>query len=223
MKKNKIIVAIVPARKNSKGIKNKNIIKLKKKLLINYTIDKAISCKKINKIIVTSDSKRILNKSRDHKKIIKMLRPKQLATNSSQIDSTIDYTLKKLKSDTNIVPSIVLLLEPTSPLRQLKTINKAIKILNKAKVNSIIPVTKSKYIFGTVKKNIFKSVKNFSTNRHKRKYYYLVNSSIWGCKYKYFYKNKKILSRNPHPILVNFPENIDLNEKKDLDVLKNYI
>ena len=152
IEKNKVIVAIVPARKNSKGIKNKNIIKLKKKLLINYTIDKAISCKKINKIIVTSDSKRILNKSRDHKKIIKMLRPKELATNSSQIDSTIDYTLKKLKSDANIVPNIVLLLEPTSPLRQLKTINKAIKILNKAKVNSIIPVTKSKYIFGTVKK-----------------------------------------------------------------------
>ena len=88
--------------------------------MINYTIDKAISCKKINKIIVTSDSKRILNKSRDHKKIIKMLRPKELATNSSQIDSTIDYTLKKLKSDANIVPNIVLLLEPTSPLRQLK-------------------------------------------------------------------------------------------------------
>ena len=129
--------------------------------MINYTIDKAISCKKINKIIVTSDSKRILNKSRDHKKIIKMLRPKELATNSSQIDSTIDYTLKKLKSDANIVPNIVLLLEPTSPLRQLKTINKAIKILNKAKVNSIIPVTKSKYIFGTVKKIFLSLLKIF--------------------------------------------------------------
>ncbi len=223
MKSNKIIIAIVPARKNSKVVKNKNILKLKKKPLINYTIDKAINCKKINKIIVTSDSNKILNIARDHKKIIKMLRPKKLATNASLIDKTIDYTLKKLKSEKKVIPNIILLLEPTSPLRKIGTINKAIKLLNKNKINSIIPVSKSKSIFGKIKNDVFQSLRKFSTNRHKRSNYYVVNSSIWGCKYDYFIKNKKILSTKPYPILVEFPENLDLNEKNDLEMIKKYI
>ena len=60
MKKNKIITAVVPARKNSKGIKNKNIIKINNKILINYTLEQAIKCKEINQIIVSSDSEKNL-------------------------------------------------------------------------------------------------------------------------------------------------------------------
>jgi CMP-N-acetylneuraminic acid synthetase len=52
-------LAIVPARKNSKRIKNKNLVKINNKELVKFTIEAAKKVKKINKIVVTSDDKRI--------------------------------------------------------------------------------------------------------------------------------------------------------------------
>ena len=53
-------VAIIPARKSSKRIKNKNIQKIKNKLLFNYTLDEAKKVSKISKIIITTDIKSLL-------------------------------------------------------------------------------------------------------------------------------------------------------------------
>ena len=53
------ILAIIPARKNSKGIVNKNIRLIKKKPLISYTIDSALKSKLIQDIVVSSDSKKV--------------------------------------------------------------------------------------------------------------------------------------------------------------------
>lgn len=220
MKKNNIILAIVPARKNSRGIKNKNIIKIKNKLLINHTLGQAINCKEINQIVVTSDSEKILNKSLNNKKIIKIQRPKNLASSNSSINDTIDHSLNFLKKNYNIIPEIILLLEPTSPLRKVATIKRAIKILRLRKTNTLIPVSKTKEIFGELRNKKFFPFRKIYTNRQRRKNSLVVNSSIWGCKYSYFKKNKKILSSKPYPIYVEFPENLDLNEKKDLYILK---
>ena len=55
-------VAIIPARKGSKSIKNKNLVKIKGKRLIDYTINAARKTKKISKIIVSSDIKSLLKK-----------------------------------------------------------------------------------------------------------------------------------------------------------------
>lgn len=213
----------MPARKNSKGIKNKNIIQINNKSLINYTLKQAINCKVISQIVVTSDSEKILNQSLNNKKIIKIKRPKNLATDYSSINDTIDHSLDILKKTLNIIPEIILLLEPTSPLRKVITIQKAIKLLRSRKINSLIPVSKTKEIYGELKNNKFSSYSKIYTNRQRRKNSLVVNSCIWGCKYQYFKKNKKILSSKPHPIYVEFPENLDLNEKKDLYILKKII
>ena len=59
--KNQKILAIIPARSGSKGLKNKNILRLNKKPLVKFTIDQAKKSKFINKISVSTDSK-IVNK-----------------------------------------------------------------------------------------------------------------------------------------------------------------
>ena len=66
------IVAIIPARLGSKEIKNKNLKKFKGKSLVKRSIEEAIKSKKFSKVIVTSDSKKILNEAStfDKKKFI---------------------------------------------------------------------------------------------------------------------------------------------------------
>ena len=50
-------LAIIPARKNSKRLKNKNILKIKNKILFDYTFDAAKKTKKLTKIVTTTDKK----------------------------------------------------------------------------------------------------------------------------------------------------------------------
>ena len=55
------ILAIIPARAGSKGIKNKNLQRIGNKTLVEYTIDQAKNSKYINTIGVSTDSKKIQN------------------------------------------------------------------------------------------------------------------------------------------------------------------
>ena len=71
-----LIYAIIPARKGSKGIKDKNIVKINKKPLIQYSIDTAKKSKFINKIIVSSDSIKYLEIASQSCDIIKHLNQK---------------------------------------------------------------------------------------------------------------------------------------------------
>ena len=73
----KEIICIIPARFGSKGIKNKNIIKINGKRLINYTIDTAIKLNEYCDIIISTDSKKILSVCNNKKFLIfNGLRPK---------------------------------------------------------------------------------------------------------------------------------------------------
>ena len=57
-------IGIIPARRGSQSIKNKNLIKLKKKRLIEYSLISASKSKFLKKIIISSDDNRILNYSK---------------------------------------------------------------------------------------------------------------------------------------------------------------
>ena len=82
----KIIHSIILARGNSKGIKNKNLIKIKNKPLIYWSIKNSLNSKKIKHTWVSSDSKKILNCAKKYgAKIIK--RPKKYSNDNSSSES----------------------------------------------------------------------------------------------------------------------------------------
>lgn len=123
-KKNKII-AIIPARKNSKGIKEKNIFKIAGKPLISYTINCALKSKYIDDVYVTTDGDKIAKVSKQYgAKIIK--RPKALSNDIIMPDAAVVHAAKSLKSKKKIFDFIVFL-QPTTPLRQKKDLENAIK------------------------------------------------------------------------------------------------
>ena len=78
------VIALIPARGGSKGLKNKNIKKLNGKALINYTLEIALKTKLINNVFVSSDSEKILRISKNFNKNINIIkRPKKLAKDES--------------------------------------------------------------------------------------------------------------------------------------------
>ena len=108
------ILAIVPARSGSKGIKNKNITNFLGKPLIFHTLN---ILKKLNNIVyplVSTDSKRIIKYSKKIGFDQSYLRPKRLSLDKSNVVDAVLHALNWLKKK-NMKFDYVLLLEPTSP------------------------------------------------------------------------------------------------------------
>lgn len=126
------ILAIIPARGGSVGLKNKNMYRLNGKPLLSYTIEAAKKVKIIDRIIVSSDSKKILNFSKNNS-VEAIKRPKNISGSKSTTHEAIIHCLNFLKKKENYIPHIIIILQPTSPLRNSKHINKAIKTFLKNK------------------------------------------------------------------------------------------
>ena len=95
------ILAIIPARSGSKSIKDKNIISYKGKPLIYHSIQIALKSKLINRVIVSTDSKKYANISKKFGAEVPFLRPKKISKDNSSdsewIFHAIDYLIKKEK------------------------------------------------------------------------------------------------------------------------------
>ena len=136
------IVAIIPARGNSKGIKNKNIINFCDKPLIYWTIQLSLGSKYINEnVYVSSDSEEILNLSNSYgARIIK--RPEELSTDNSTSEIALLHAINNIEKTTNI--DLVVFLQCTSPLRESGDIDNAIEYFIKNELDSLFSATNMK-------------------------------------------------------------------------------
>ena len=123
-------VALIPARAGSKGIKNKNLKKINNKSLTELAIDVAKKSKIFDKIILSSDSKKILRLAIKNK-IISHLRSKNLSSDKSNILDTILNIKEKFQFKKNFY---LFILEPTSPLRKVSQIKQAHRMILKKKI-----------------------------------------------------------------------------------------
>ena len=220
------IVAIIPARSGSKSIKDKNIISYKNKPLIHHSIQIALKSKLINRVIVSTDSKKYAKLSMKLGAEVPFLRPKIISKDNSNdsgwIFHSIDYLIKKEK----YYPDLIIHLRPTSPNREIKTFEKGIKWFLKNKNSSTS--MRSVSIFSQPPQKLFQIKKKFLTgffnNKYKGEYHsrprqdypktYLPNGYIDILKTSYILKSKKIygnkiLSYVTNPIL-------DIDTKQDL-------
>ena len=137
------IVAIIPARKGSKSIKNKNIINYKGKPLIYHSIKTALKSKLINTVVVSTDSKKYQSMVIKFGASAPFLRPNKYSNDNSSDRDFIIHASKFLISKNNY-PDLIVLLRPTTPNRDIKIVNKGIKLFikNFKKYDSMRSVSK---------------------------------------------------------------------------------
>jgi len=141
MIENKRIISIIPARGGSKGVPRKNIKQLLGKPLIAWTIEEAKGSKYINRVIVSTDDEEIAEISKNYgAEVIK--RPKELARDDSPTIDAIMHAINWFEERGEYF-DIIVLLEPTSPLRDVEDIDKCIEILiGNPKAEAIVSVAK---------------------------------------------------------------------------------
>ena len=137
MSAKKKFLGIIPARKGSKGIKNKNLILLDNKPLIQYTLEAAEKSRLLDFAIVTTDDSAIMELSRIFNVKIPFKRPKYLSTDDASSIEVVLHALDHLEKNDGYVPDYVVLLQPTCPLRDEHDIDSSIEqYLEEAKIYS---------------------------------------------------------------------------------------
>jgi len=225
----KDILCFIPARKGSKGIKNKNEKKIKGKELYKYTFETAEKLKKQVTTLVSSDSKNILRASKKFDFLNNGIRPKKLSGDKVQTIDVLKYELKKIEKKLNHQFKYILLLQVTSPFRNEKKIIQAIKFIKSKSYDSVISVCsvggyhpeRMKIIQGKYLKNFNKSKKENMKPRQLLKKVFLRSGSFYLIEKDKLYKNKSFVGNKCKGIIVKNKEAINIDSIFDLVIARN--
>jgi CMP-N-acetylneuraminic acid synthetase len=123
------VLGLIPARGGSKGVPRKNIRPLAGKPLIAWTIEVALACRTLDRVIVSTDDPEIAETARYYGAEVPFLRPAELARDDTADMPVYVHALKWLEDNESYCPEIVVWLRPTSPLRTAHDVGLAIKKL----------------------------------------------------------------------------------------------
>lgn len=135
------ILIIIPARGGSKGVKNKNIKSLLGKPLIVYTFDAARESKLADKIVVSTEDKKIAEVARNYG-IQVINRPVEYSTDSAPIEWALRHAVRYLQENERYFADIVVWLQANVPIRKRGQIDNVIQKLIDTRADSVITLTK---------------------------------------------------------------------------------
>lgn len=135
--------AFIFARGGSKGLPGKNIKVFSGKPLIAWSIEHAQRVRSIDRVIVSTDCEKIAKVAKKYGAEVPFIRPKNLAQdNSSEIDAW-KHALTFLLESEGEMPSKMISIPTTAPLRDIKDIEKCIDLYNKSDVDAVITITEA--------------------------------------------------------------------------------
>lgn len=174
------VLAVVPARSGSKGLPGKNIMPLLGKPLIGWSIEQGLACDYVDEVIVSTDSQEIADVALKFGATIPFLRPADLATDTTSTSDVLVHLIAELELLGKSY-DYILLLEPTSPLREVADLNKAFQQLRSTpEASSIVGVSQvesqhPEFCVSLNEKGLLSSKNNFAVLRRQdinELYYY---------------------------------------------------
>jgi CMP-N-acetylneuraminic acid synthetase len=213
-------IAIIPARGGSKGIQKKNIRFLAGRPLIHYTILAAKESKYIHYIIVSTDDDEIANVSVSDGVIV-LKRPEEISSDDSPTMDAILHTLEQCEFQ-DIHPEIVVLLQPTSPLRTSSDIDAALELFMHSECDSVISVVEAPHpphwdmvIEGLYLKPVF-NAQSLKMRRQDLPKAYSPNGAIYIASVATLKKNHSFDCPKTKPYIMAAEKSIDIDSEVDL-------
>ena len=133
------IVGIIPARGGSKGIPRKNLKLLAGKPLVAYSIEQALKSQYVGRVILSTEENEIAQVAREYGAEV-IERPRELAQDDTPTEPVLQHVVSSLEKEQSYNVDLVVLLQPTSPLRQDGAIDMAIGKFLKAEADSLLSV-----------------------------------------------------------------------------------
>ena len=214
------VVAIIPARGGSKGIPRKNILEFCGRPLIAWSILQAVNTPEIDAVYVTSDDDEILDIATSYG-VQKIERPDEISGDTSTSESAIAHALQGIEP----APAIILMLQPTSPLRKPDDLSSAVRQFKTEMWDSGFSgaVLEDFLIWkrkpGEVMESINYDYKNRG-RRQDREHEYVENGSIYLFKPEILAKNNNRMGGKIGIYLMDFWQSFEIDEPGDWELIE---
>ena len=211
------VLAIIPARGGSKRLLRKNILKLAGKPLIAWSIEAAQGSKYINKCIVSTDDKEIAEVAKKNGCEVPFIRPPELATDDASSNDVIEHAINNLEEQYDIV----MILQPTSPLRKAEDIDHALEFMRENNVPTVVSVCKANKplnwhfivkVDGTLKPILQNKI---ISNRQECESTYIPNGALYIAKTDYFTSKKTFYTDSTLAYIMPHERSVDIDNRMD--------
>lgn len=216
------ILAVIPARLGSKRLPEKNIKMLNGKPLLAYTIDAIKKSQYIDRFVVSTEDTNIAQIAQSCGAEI-INRPKELASDESPTDDVIINVLEQLQKKEQYIPDIIILLQPTSPLRTTEDIDTAIKTFLDSSGESLVSVTEydhTPYWAFRIEKGVLKP--EFTKDSLKRSQdlpkLYRPNGSIFISRVQTFLEYRSFYTKQILSFIMPRERSIDIDDEFDFSI-----
>ena len=221
------IYAIIPARGNSKGVKNKNLYKINNKPLIHYTLNTLVKNKNIDEIFVSSESDKILTYAKKFSRVGIIKRPLNLSKDHTHPSKIVHHFISFLKKNRKLnLNDLIFYLQPTSPLRNNKDINVSIELMKNNKIYKILSVRKSPSVIYKsllINNNKIKTIFDKQFLNFRRQDFpetYIINGAIFAFSVKEFLKNNSFPNNGSLAYIMPDKRSLDIDNIDDIKKLK---
>tara|TARA_A100000164_G_C21738693_1_gene691213 strand:+ start:113 stop:799 length:687 start_codon:yes stop_codon:yes gene_type:complete len=223
---NKSVLAIIPARKSSKRLPNKNKLLLAGKPLVAWTIQEAKKSKYIDSLIISSDDHDIHEIASKYG-VKSLHRPDHLATDRANTAQVCCEIINKLDKSFHYI----ILLQPTSPLRKSIHIDAAFDLLIKKSAEAVISVCEAEHTpiwMNTLPSDL--SLEKFLPNKFKNmqsqefEKYFRLNGAIYICETKKLVQEKTFfLSKNIYAFKMDQRYSVDIDSIIDFKLAESLV
>ena len=225
----KNIFALIPARRGSKGIKDKNVFMINGKPLIEHTFTSALKSKFIDEIFVSTNCKKVKKITNKYEDILLIDRSEKYCKDNSPAKDVVKHFIREIEKDFK-KDFIVIYLQPTSPLRTHRHINECFEAMKQYNKLSLVSVVKSKEIpfksFKLNKNGLLQSLFSEEKTNYRRQDLpstFQANGAIYIFTKNNFKKKKIFPSNNSLPYIMSAEDSIDIDQINDIKKVESHM
>jgi CMP-N-acetylneuraminic acid synthetase len=220
------VLAVIPARGGSKRLPRKNIMNLCGHPLIAYTIRAAQRCRQISDLLVSSEDKEIRAAARAYGAPVPFARPAELSGDRIRNIDVVGHAMAFMEEKTGRPYDILVLLQPTCPIRDPSHIDDAILKLWSSELETSVsvkgPFQKRDPILKRIEDGVLEPFCR-GDGAEKNEPFYLYNASIYAVKRSYFIRSKRLISPKQIPIVMDAYHSVDIDTEADFRVAETYL
>ncbi len=222
------ILGVIPARGGSKGIPYKNIALLGGQPLLAYTCTAALASRCLTRVILNTDDASVAEVGQRYGVEVPFLRPIELAGDDIPMLDVLQHGLNLLQEKENYRPEVVVLLQPTSPLRRAEHIDEAVDILLKTGADSVVSVVEVPHQFSPASlmqlegDRLMPYVQGppLLRRQDKPRFYARNGPAVLAVQRKVLLKQNSLYGNDCRPLFMNAEESVDIDRPFDLDFVE---
>lgn len=218
-------LAVIPARGGSKSIPRKNIADLCGRPLIVYTFEAAQQSRLLDRVVLSTDDEEIAEIGRQHGIEVPFIRPAALARDDTPALPVIQHAVRYLEETEGHRPSYIVILQPTSPLRQAHHIDEALELLIESGADSVVSVVEVPHQFSPLSvlhiidgrlEPYISQEKLILRRQDKPKVYARNGAAVYAIRYETLMSRGSLFGDDCRPYIMGPEESVDIDTAADL-------